>query len=179
MWLDVSGNKLDAESIAAIAQKSNLQELLISYTGINDEDFLKLTSIPTLIALDIKGLHVGDEGALFLAQHTKLTFLNIGDNQISSKGLAALSMLDLFDLDISDNNLRDTDIIYLSQLPFSLVHLILNGNQITDRGAYALANSTSIDIAHLDISYNFLTSNGKDLLRQSKNIYDFKADYNK
>lgn len=180
--LSVGGNELDQSSVTAIINHKALKELDISYTNANSHDVVAiLNELPALQSLGIDGLHLGDQITPALAQKKSLMFLDVIENDLTSKGAATLVGLidkNFIDIDISHNLIGDEGVAQLAKGQAEmLAFLWMEDNNIGDEGALALAN-TSMPISDLNISHNHISKKGIDALRNNPMISYINADYN-
>ncbi|XP_041665823.1 NLR family CARD domain-containing protein 3-like isoform X2 [Cheilinus undulatus] len=166
----LGGCKLSKRSCEALSSvlsspSSDLTELDLSYNNLQDEG----------VELLFKGLR---------SQHCKLKSLRLNDCKLSKmicKALAPVLTLDsssLTELDLSNNNLQDAGVEFLSEVLKSpkckLETLSLSGCLITEVGCASLARAleSTSKLRELDLSYNHPGEKGKQhlsALRENEN----------
>lgn len=70
---------LDHEAVKVIGKLTHVQELLLSYSGITDEDLIPVQQLNELVLLDICGNDISDKGLMSLAGLKKLKQLHVGN----------------------------------------------------------------------------------------------------
>jgi len=158
--LDLSTNDIGADGFQAIASSpsfSSLKRLDLQSTRPSEDSLKVLLSSSTLTQLETLNLydsHVQDAHLLGLEdmeQHLpKLHSLDVSNNQISTKGLIALSqapqLSTIRDLDLGNNAIDDEGLKALLSSPHleSLTSLRLNWASITNEGLQALTQSPKL-----------------------------------
>jgi uncharacterized protein (TIGR02996 family) len=197
--LNLTHNRLRVEGFAALAGWSGLGTVTSLALGQNypgDEGVRALAGSPWLGNLTELSLHadpsfevrpsrweqfgprrIGPVGAAALAgakSLSRLTRLDLGNNQIGAEGAAALAastaLPALAELDLGDNEIGDAGAIALAASPTmsNLKTLSLRYNGLSDRGAEALAGSPYLSgVTELDCRANRdITSRGTALLKK-------------
>ncbi|XP_041664261.1 NLR family CARD domain-containing protein 3-like isoform X2 [Cheilinus undulatus] len=158
----LGGCKLSKRSCEALSSvlgspSSSLTELDLSYNNLQDEG----------VELLFKGLR---------SPHCKLKTLRLNDCKLSEKICKALALVlsldsfNLTELDLSNNNLQDAGVEFLSEVLKSpqckLETLSLSGCLITEVGCASLARAleSKSNLRELDLSYNHPGEKGKQHL---------------
>jgi Ran GTPase-activating protein (RanGAP) involved in mRNA processing and transport len=132
----------------------------------------------SLLGLTLCNCNIGPEGASSLAnsleQNKSLTFLSLESNRISDIGARRIlaAILDpphptLITINLSNNHLTDNALQGLGRL-VQLVEVLLNGNDISDRGVLDVCKAVmgTISIQYLNMSHNpRMTSKGIQALQ--------------
>ncbi len=127
-----------------------------------------------LTQLDLK--NIGDAGAQALAKvlpQTKITQLNLGNNDIEAAGAQALAQVlpqtQISQLDLRDNKIGEASAQAIAQvLPQTqITELNLRGNSIGDAGAQAIAQVLpQTQITQLNLERNFIGEAGAQAIAQ-------------
>jgi Leucine-rich repeat (LRR) protein len=170
--LNISCNQLTTKGAAKLSTLSNLVVLNLSYNSLVSNKWAvkideptelaklnnlsELTKLTKLNELKISGNNLGPKEAEVLAQLSNLTTLHIPRNNIGSEGVAAIvnNIPNIFDLDVSDNNLDDKGAIEVVKLP--LTKLAIKSNKIGDEGVQAIIANLQ-NLSELDMSCNDIT----------------------
>lgn len=169
--LDISCNQLTTKGAAKLSTLSNLVALNLSYNSLVSNKWAvkideltelarlnnlrELTKLTKLNELKISGNNLGPKEAEVLAQLSNLTTLHIPKNDIGSEGVKAIvnNIPNIFDLDVSSNNLGDKGAIEVAKLP--LTKLAIKINKIGDEGMQAII--ANLHLSELDMSCNDIT----------------------
>jgi hypothetical protein len=118
-----------------------------------------------LVAVDLRGTHVTDDGLKHLRGITGPGRLWLGGTQITDAGLEHLAGLDsLYRLDLERTKITDAGLRYLRGLK-SLEDLSLRGTQVSDAGLGHLEEVASLKF--LDLAGTRVTPEGVKRLRQT------------
>ncbi|MBX9951658.1 MAG: protein kinase [Candidatus Obscuribacterales bacterium] len=119
--LDLSGIRLDRESIKFLAGKSTLEYLRIpSTSGISDENLAPLAN-SNIKHLDIENLPLGDTAAFHISKMRKLEYLSIRGTNIGLSGLKQL---------LTNRNLRTVVFCPTQQLKTAAVRKLAKGKKL-------------------------------------------------
>jgi uncharacterized protein (TIGR02996 family) len=109
---DNRAGELDAKMLASEGRGPTLRLLSLRHCSLSAQAMAALASAPTLIklvAIDLAGNKIGDEGAAAIAasKYSQLTCIDLGTNGITAKGVKALlawpGLAKLAHLDLGDN----------------------------------------------------------------------------
>lgn len=88
--LEVSGAALTPLSIRFLADKQELQNLeLCSVTGVRDDSFAPMVN-SNLSFLNVEGVDIGDDAAVYFSQMRRLNAISIGLTRITPAGVKQL-----------------------------------------------------------------------------------------
>ena len=161
---DVSfrGTTVDESFLAALAKLPRLKTLVLSESGVTDENLKSIGSLQTLGDLDLRGCKISNAGIAALSGLTNLQALRLngknGATTVDDKGLASIAQLTnlkvllLDQLWISDEGLKQ-----LTGLT-NLEELCLAQTMTTDAGMESIQTLTKL--RKLRISATQITSQG-------------------
>jgi internalin A len=156
--LDLSNNRLGADSAQALAALTGLTWLDLSHNDIGADGARTLATLTGLTSLDLSNNRLGADGARVLAALTGLTSLDLSNNRIGADGARALATLTgLTSLDLSNNHIGADGARALAALT-GLTSLDLSNNRLGADSAQALAAFTGL--TSLDLSNNFIGDDG-------------------
>ncbi len=132
------------------------------------------------VSLGLENKKLGDDEVIRLAEMevlAEVTHLDLGENNISNKGLAVLCQSpytkNLKSLNLKSNNITEAGARSLAQASnlAKLEQLILKFNRIGEQGAQYLAQSdTLINLTTLDLFRNRIGEVGSKAIKSSKNF---------
>ncbi len=109
-----------------------LTTLVLSGTGVGDDDIRYLTRCPQLVGIGLGGTKVTGATLDVLADTEKLEFLWLADAPITDAGLASIAKFTgLQFLNLQRTRVTDAGIAHLTKLS-KLFHLDLEGTRVTD-----------------------------------------------
>jgi uncharacterized protein (TIGR02996 family) len=158
-------------ALARCAPLAGLKALYLSGQGVQTEGVVELAGSPHLAWLERLSLNAnpatGPMGAASLARSphlTRLTDLDLFNNQLGNSGLAYLAQMDgLRRLMLNSNSITDDAIVLLAHSPHmaNLRQLSLDDNRIGAAGVAALAGSSVLQALHrLSLSGNSIGDSG-------------------
>ena len=140
-------------------------------------------NIPFQIGLDLSGNHIDSDGAALLADAlpaNTITYLELGDNPLTDKGVQALGMAlrgntSLQSLVLNHTGLQNPGIEVLASVLDThpaLAVLVLDGNPFDDQGAASLASSLGNNktLSELTIRFSQLSDIGLTYLADALTI---------
>jgi Leucine Rich repeat len=174
---------MTGECLVNLENLSQLRNIYIEDTPVEDRDLRNLSRLPSLECLLFSRCPIGDEGMSHLKNLVTLKYLSVSpSSEVTSAGLANLSgMNELVYLGLYDDSSRVDDLsplrnltrlqeLYVAHAPISddglapiaalpeLRHLGLSGSLITDTGLRYLSNLKSLE--YLDIKDTSVTDDG-------------------
>lgn len=171
--LNLSRNNFDNDSLRQLVNKTQIAELVIKgYEGAAakglDADAAKiLATSPTIKSLDISNNHIGDDGAVALAQDTNLTWLSLYQNSLTDKAaLAFTNQPSVSHLNFGGNTITDTGAKALA-VDTHLTELMLDGN-ISEQGVIAIAQMPQLTTLALNV--NELSPTAVQALAQNSHL---------
>ncbi|MBA3662259.1 MAG: hypothetical protein H0W64_11045 [Gammaproteobacteria bacterium] len=148
-------NKIGNEGAAVLFNTNNLKSLDLAYnafdgTGIPDFSGYHLNRIDVSgnnltaddllkVANDLQGANYKDAITLIARD------MNLGDGAASALGdYYATKNIDILTIDLSNNNIMDYGAAKLSQVNAEYIYLVLNNNNISNKGVYNLLKNKYI-----------------------------------
>jgi uncharacterized protein (TIGR02996 family) len=182
--LDLSGNPLDVPAMEALASSpylGQLRELNLAGCGLDGPALQALAKAPWrqgLVRLTLSGNPLGSTSLAALFGQGSMAGLNdlflhaCALDSSAGSILAAARLTGLHWLNLGQNHLgpAGTKALADSSLAASLVRLILDGNQIGDEGAAALAEGKWGLLANLSLEGNKVSEAGARTLASSSNL---------
>lgn len=162
-----------------IAKMTNLENLTLTYTSVSVDGLQKIIGLKNL-----KSLHLGycahiDNRAAMLVVKTwpDLNFLSLADARMTRAPIKELSKFKhLVELSLSDTPANDEDVIALSNLKLSELHL--NHCPITDRALKAIEGMPNLRMVGI-IGCRGLTEEGREELRNKRQNLKFPGEPDK
>jgi hypothetical protein len=137
---------------------------------------LHLIPLQSLRSLDLRGNHIGHEGAKALSSLVNLTSLDLRKNRIGNEGAKVLSsLISLISLNLNANSIRNEGARALSSL-VNLTSLDLRKNRIDVDGAKAL--SSLVNLTSLSLGSNDIGADGAKALSSLVNLSSLNLDAN-
>lgn len=166
VYLDLSHNPLYDFGINEVMQVSNLIEINLTDTGMTSASANNIGFIPTIKTLILNWNNIDDEGCFRITTATKATRFEIAHNQLVDTCAGYLGYNQhIREFDGSYNKIGDEGATCLGNA--HLTKLNLEGNQITNEGAYWLAYSqfNVTTLTDLNVANNKISNQGiRDLL---------------
>ena len=137
----VQGTGWTADTLAAFDHLTNLRELALSYSGLDDDAAVRLAATPAI---------------------ANLRFLNLSNNRIGGRGASALlaspHLKNLAVLDLDDNRVRGLDRAALAAAPAGGLRVVgFHGSRLTVNDITALTTSPRLsDLMYFDADRNGL-----------------------
>lgn len=156
----LSIHNISAKNIAAIKQLHRVNDLMIADQQISNETMTAIGQLQKLIALRLTDNDFNPATVSNLANLKDLVSLEIINTHANNS--------------LSNFGIGDTGALVLAQLP-KLVHLSLIGQNITDTGAIAIANST---VGQLNLHANRIGDAGGNALAHNTRIDDLDISQN-
>ncbi len=103
-----AGEPANDETVAAVAELSNVHELRLGKTSVSDAGLAHIQGLSTLNRLHLENKKVGDAGLAHLKGLKELTYLNLYGTAVSDAGLTHLkSLKSLKNLYVSETKVSD------------------------------------------------------------------------
>ncbi len=117
-WFILSGTQIDDRALGLLAERKNLDALVLTDTLITDAGLAALQSHRTLYELDLTRTAISDRSLEFVASLPALEHLNLRRTNVTDNGLEALEgNTTLQTLNIQETSLSDAAIATLASLP--------------------------------------------------------------
>jgi uncharacterized protein (TIGR02996 family) len=182
--LDLSGNEIDGNALAALVESPhlvNLRELNLSHNDLTDDSLDVLTEEGwemRLAHLDLSGNAIGDRGAAHLADAdvlAELTSLRLDRCDLTARGVRSLVAADWFPglraLSLNDNSIGPIGATVIAGTGTSLAELRIRGNEIGFVAAKHMVEKPSLaGLLILDVSRNEIGAAGLGALARSRHL---------
>jgi len=148
--LSMVGTPIDDDGVALIADHPRLEMLDLENTLVNDCGISHLTGLISLKWLSFKECIITDNGLKNLPQLPALSTLLLDGTAVTDDGLGSLRACPALTLlSLSDTSITDAGLVHLTALA-KLEHLGLEGTQVTDEGMSQLARLPRLMRLYLD-----------------------------
>lgn len=110
--LNLSGREISAETLASVAQLSNLRELKLHYAKLSFDAWPQLANLSSVRKLDLTGAQITGERLPHIAGLVDLHELKLGENTLQTKDLPHLNrLINLKKLDLHNTDLFDNALV--------------------------------------------------------------------
>lgn len=169
-WAEDS--QIHNDSLAALAKMTNMKELYLGNTAIDDSGIAYLKGLTNLEKLNIGQTGVTDKSMPVLLGMQNLKELQIGQSDVTSASLDTISKLNaLTHLDIPNTKIGDRNIAELQRLP-NLESLSLYGTNITDTALEHISHMPKLK--WLNVGGNAITDAGIAKLEKLKSLEELR-----
>jgi internalin A len=144
-------HRLGDTELTAMPRLPRVQRLVCNHSALTDAGLSQLMKFPALAELQIDHTRLTGQGFPALQACKNLTRLSANGCQLRSSFLDALTRLPLEALSLQNNDLADSAVSYLAQIP-TLQSLQLSGNKIEGKTLPALEKHPALQ--HLSLGYN-------------------------
>lgn len=135
---------LDAETIAGLAELTNLEHLYLWGTTVGDADIQKLSTLTKLQVIDLTFSDISGESLKVLAKFPSLVSIRLDGCDITDEQLEVLSdKTQLIELYLSKTKVTDAGLKHLRNMK-KLILLDLSDCEITDSGLSSLGHFPQI-----------------------------------
>ncbi len=178
---NVERRSLDAETIAGLAELTNLEQLYLWGTTVGDADIQKLSTLTKLQVIDLTFSDISGESLKVLAKLPNLVSIRLDGCDVTDEQLEVLTdKTDLIELYLSKTKITDAGLKHVRNMK-KLILLDLSDCEITDSGLSSLGHFPQIRSLRLskltrygDDDRSSLTDQCVDYLVTLKSLTDLK-----
>ncbi len=155
---------VDGSGLSRIEQRGQVETLMLGSSAVMvlDETVNAVSQLSQLNQLDLGSTHVTDAGLARLSTLPRLSTLNISGTPIEGNALSHLAALPMLEqLDAVNTRIDDRDVVGLSGAP-ALRRLNLSKTRVTDRSFQPLAAISTL--THLRLQHTYVLGQGVSAL---------------